>query len=236
MGNLFTHLVSRRCPKLSPHSLLQNLNTANENLTQLRLILLQYEPELILPSGSRFEAPTFDSGNEEYHDIEEDEGDDQNGNGEEDIKYVDPSTLITLNQQTTTTLLPLSTYLRLSSLLSSLSTLLSRGHLQSSAPKINMSSDLTNSERIREYIKRREDVKIDMECIICLSATTEIACQTCATGVCTSCQSTWNREIDGGGCVVCREKGEGWNITEYGEAEMREGVEEVVEEIRVILN
>lgn len=69
-----------------------------------------------------------------------------------------------------------------------------------------------------------------------LSATTEIACQTCATGVCTSCQSTWNREIDGGGCVVCREKGEGWNITEYGEAEMREGVEEVVEEIRVILN
>ncbi|GMH85646.1 hypothetical protein TrVE_jg6356 [Triparma verrucosa] len=221
MGNLLSSTIrSLALPhtQLTPEQISESVESTNEKLSSLVGIINEHSEELstIITEASAFipQIPPAES-NE---------------------KFVPLSTTITLSCGVRSISLNLSTYLRLSKLLSSLQAVLSNGHLLTSLPKINLTSDLTSSERIREYLKRKNDLKHDMECIICLESTTEVACENCGTGVCVNCQRQWEEENTGGGCVVCREKGEGWNIAEYGEGEMREGVRENVEEIeRVIL-
>ena len=157
-------------PKLTYAELVANITAANELLPALLPIIDQHAAST-LPESPAFEVPeiTFDSRDDDSHPTKP--------------VYVPLSTYIILSSSTSSTSrgsvgvrlgggvglgdqlissspsirLPLATYLLLSQLLTRLTSILSTGHLLTSLPKIDHWSSFTDSERIREYMKRNEE-------------------------------------------------------------------------------
>ena len=241
MGNIFTKRKNTH-KGFTYADLTEHIEKSNELWLELYHVVKQHVPNLQVPQSAAFVPPAtpVDDDNDDDDDDDNDDDDDD----DDDARPKRPSPMVTSDswiEMSTSSpdlvasaysiRISLDTYVLLSSLLLNLRSVLTAGHLLTSLPKVSYTSEFTDSERIRDYLRRNEETKYDRECIICLSSTTETACNLCSVGVCNDCDARWKAEEGRSGCPVCREVGEGFEFAEYGGEDMLENVTEAARAI-----
>mmetsp|Transcript_13003 Transcript_13003/g.25835 ORF Transcript_13003/g.25835 Transcript_13003/m.25835 type:complete len:234 (+) Transcript_13003:201-902(+) len=224
MGNLFR---KKRAPNFTYSSLAAHIKTTNELWQELHPVVKQHVASLQAPQDALFIAPV--SPPEPLSEM-------QSAKDPPIVPYDAVVEMVSTNPDLTLTLtysirIPLQNYVKISSLLLNLHDVLAAGHLLTSLPKVSYSGEFTDSERIRDYLRRNEANEYDRECIICLSSTSQTACNGCGVGVCNECDARWKAEEGRSGCPVCREVGEGFEFAEYGGQDMLENVREAARAI-----